>query len=214
VNWAWRFPRLTSPSIQHSHANARVYYLNQIGNEIGVIQPNPDPNDFEGYLLFRVGQVVGPEKVKHISIFEGSTFHTRFDMIKEMFEIRVWSPKVADTIAQDLQIVPLTPGERLILIGNSGGGTVAVESLDLLQQKGIFVNQAILRGSPVMENVLKNVGQVDYITSNFDYWYSVDTNPFDTVKVREHKVNFLGHVPPDVATKKKIVDLIVDLILQ
>jgi len=135
-------------------------------------------------------------------------------MFGEMFEIRTWSPKVSGTISQDLKFNPLSLNERLIIIGNSGGGTVAIESLDQLQQAGIKVNQVILRGSPVHELILRNVDRVDYITSNLDYYYSFDSNPFDQVRVREYKVNFLGHVPPDANTNRRIADLIVELILR
>ena len=119
---------------------------------------------------------------------------------------------MAETISQDLESRPLATNEKLILIGSSGGGTVAVESLDLLQTKGIYVDQVILRGSPVQELILQNVGEVDYITSNFDYYYSVDVNPFDDVTVQKYKMNFWGHVPPNANTSKQIAVLIVNLV--
>jgi hypothetical protein len=106
----------------------------------------------------------------------------------------------------------LSPGEKLTLVGNSGGGTVAIEALDLLEESGIYVDQVILRGSPVKERTLKNVGRVDYITSNADYYYSFDSNPFDGVSVQEHRVDFWGHVMRDNATRIKVADLIVSLI--
>ncbi|MDH7475630.1 MAG: hypothetical protein QHJ74_16745, partial [Anaerolineae bacterium] len=193
---------------------ARMFYLNEIGNIGGnVFLPNPDPVDRQGYILYRVGQVVGPENVKHIPIFKGDVWNTRLEMFGEMFEKRTWSPLVAEEIAQDIQERPLALGERLIIIGSSGGGTVAIESLDLLEEKGIYVDQVILRGSPVQELILRNVGRVDYITSNFDYYYSFDINPFDRVTVSEYRLDFWGHVPPDAGVNKQIADLIVDLIM-
>jgi hypothetical protein len=194
--------------------NARVYYLNSIGNMGGnVFQPNPDPNDEQGYILYRVGKVVGPENVKHIPIYKGSVFNTRIEMFKESFECRIWSPIATNDIVRDIELNPLS-GKKLIIIGGSGGGTVAIESLDLLEEKGIFVDQVILRGSLVREWNLRNVGRVDYITSHFDYYYSFDMNPFDDVDVQEHVLDFWGHVPPTAVIKKQIADLIVDLVTQ
>lgn len=193
--------------------NARIYYLNAIGNgNRGVIQPNSDPSDEQGYILYRLGLIAGPENVTHIPVYTGNAWDTRLEMFGEMYEQRTWSPVVAETIIGDLQDRPLSPGEQLILVGNSGGGTVAIESLDLLEDAGIYVDQVILRGSPVKEFSLKNVGQVDYITSNFDHYYSFDSNPFDAVDVQEHRVDFWGHVIPDNATRIKVAELIVSLI--
>jgi RHS repeat-associated protein len=203
--------------------NARVYYLNAIGSNGIVIQPDPDPVNEQGYTLFRVGQIVGPENVIHIPIFIGNVDVMRIQMLLEMCEVRLWSPVVADAISADLERRPLSPAERLVIIGNSGGGTAAIESLDLLQKKGIFVDQVILRGSPVRESSLKNVGRVDYITAEFyggiipDQYYSFDSNPFDDIQVQEHRIDFEQsppiHTPRATRTKNKIANLIVSLII-
>lgn len=203
--------------------NARVYYLNAIGSNGIVIQPDPDPVNEQGYTLFRVGQIVGPENVIHIPIFIGNVDVMRIQMLLEMCEVRLWSPVVADAISADLERRPLSPAARLVIIGNSGGGTAAIESLDLLQKKGIFVDQVILRGSPVRESSLKNVGRVDYITAEFyggiipDQYYSFDSNPFDDIQVQEHRIDFEQsppiHTPRETRTKNKIANLIVSLII-
>ena len=49
-------------------------------------------------------------------------------------------------------------------------------------------------------SVRQTVGRVDYITSNADYYYSFDSNPFDGVDVQTHRVDFWGHVPPNALT--------------
>jgi hypothetical protein len=195
--------------------NARIYYLNAIGlGNHGVIQPNSDPKDEQGYLLYRLGLAAGSENVIHIPIYKGSVWDTRWEMLGEaLLERRTWSPVVANTIIGDLQDRPLSPGERLILVGNSGGGTIAIESLDLLEDAGIYVDQVILRGSPVQEDSLKNVGSVDYITSHFDHYYSYDSNPNDGVDVQEHQVDFWGHEIPDSSTVVKIANLMISLII-
>jgi hypothetical protein len=93
------------------------------------------------------------------------------------------------------------------------GGVVARQSYYLLQQHGVYVDQLILRGSYVREISLPNVGRVDYITSHFDHWYSFDVNPFDSVSVQEHVVNFRGHVPPTAYNVAEIGDLIINLMV-
>ena len=199
---------------QHSlRTRSRVYYLNAIGNVRGsVFSANSNPADEQGYILHKLGQTVGQANVKHIPIFHGNVFDTRLQMLAEMYEYRIWSPTVASTITQDLTQRPLKRGEKLTLVGNSGGGTIAIESLDLLAEEGIYVDHVILRGSPVHEYTLRNVGRVDYITSNFDYYYSFDINPFDGVSVQSHRLDFWGHVPPNANIRKQIGDLIAGLI--
>ncbi|MGQ0600108.1 MAG: RHS repeat-associated core domain-containing protein [Anaerolineales bacterium] len=212
-------------SSQSRRANARIYYLNSIGlGRKRIIGPSPDVRDEQAYSLYRLGLVAGAGNIKHIPVYYGEgamggTGVTRLQMMGEMAEVRTWSDDVASAIAQDLADNPLSPGQRLVVVGASGGGTVAVESLDLLQDKGIYVDQLILRGSPVKESALVNVGQVDYITGNYyggvvpsDHYYSYDSNPSDGVQVQEHRVDFYGHVPPDNRSRMLVVDLIVSLV--
>jgi len=52
VNYAWRIPVSSVRPTQPSQVNARVYYLNQIGNLRGTIRPNPNPDDLDGYIIF------------------------------------------------------------------------------------------------------------------------------------------------------------------
>ena len=60
----------------------------------------------------------------------------------------------------------------------------------------------------VLELSLRNVGQVDYITSRWDYYYSFDINPLDGIKVREIKLNFYGHKLTSNTVRKQVGDLI------
>jgi RHS repeat-associated protein len=208
--------RVAAESTKSRLVNARVFYLNAIGNLGGnVYQPGPDPDFYEAFILHQVGIFVGPDNVTHIPVYTGGDAGaTRWQMFHEaFFEQRIWSPIVADTIARELEARPLTLGERLVIIGESGGGTIAIEALDLLEERGIFVDQVILRGSLVQEPALKNVGRVDYITSDFDYYYSYDSNPYDAVDVHQHIVHFIGHVPPDTRVKKQVADLIAALVI-
>jgi hypothetical protein len=93
---------------------------------------------------------------------------------------------------------------------------VAAELLDDLAGDGIFVDQLILRGSPVIELNLTNVGEVDYIAAENplnDSYYSIDVNPFDAVQVQEYRIpGLLQHSPGTAELTNKIGSLIVDLI--
>lgn len=162
--------------------------------------------------MYKLQQTVGADNVTHIPIYyEGNS---KLQMLGEMLEVRTWSDDVANTIVQDLADNPLEEGQALVIVGNSGGGTVAVEALDLLAEQGIFVDQLILRGSPVHELWLENVGGVDYITSHNDPYYSVDVNPFDAVEVNEVVLDFEGHVPPTDEARKDVGDTISYLVNQ
>ncbi len=90
---------------------------------------------------------------------------------------------------------------------------MAIEALDLLEEYGIHVDQVILRGSPVQEAALTNVTRVDYITSKFDYYYSYDSNPNDSVVVQQHKVNFWGHTLPTSMVVVDVAELMMSLMV-
>jgi hypothetical protein len=130
-----------------------------------------------------------------------------------------WTDDALRTITDELTNDPLEEEQKLVLVGSSAGGTVAIELLDDLQAEGIYVDQVILRGSPVIEQTLVNVGTVDYIAAENPYtdwkWYSVDVNPFDAVEVQEHRIQGLsGHEPIGQGVMDQIGTLIHDLILR
>ncbi|MCC7361578.1 MAG: hypothetical protein IT317_18985 [Anaerolineales bacterium] len=195
-----------------------MYYLNHIGygSDSGPINPSPNPIMAEGYLVYQLQQAVGAENVSHIPIFTGGTWETRIDMFQEMFEINHdWSSRVVDAIEADQHNSPLEPGQPLVLVGNSGGGTVAIEALDQLAKRGIAVDQVVLRGSPVLEKSLSNVRDVDYITAGpSDYYYSQDSNPFDGVQVQEHRVDMWFHTIPNPQAWKQVGQLIASLVVE
>jgi RHS repeat-associated protein len=109
----------------------RVYYLNQIGygNDTGPIRPSSNPAAGEGYLVYQIERAAGSGSASHIPIFTGGLGETRVDMFEEMFDLNQdWSTHVVGAIESDIRNNPLEPGEELILVGNSGGGTVAIEA--------------------------------------------------------------------------------------
>jgi hypothetical protein len=129
-----------------------------------------------------------------------------------------WTNIALDAISSELENNPLGESEKLVIVGSSAGGTVGAELLDDLKADGIFVDQLILRGSPVVELNLTNVGEVDYITAENpleDHYYSIDVNPFDAVHVQEYRIPGLhDHVPHGFGQMNQIGSLIVDLIMK
>ena len=195
----------------------RIFFLNAIGlgDKPDVFGPDRNPKNWQGYEIQRLSDAAGIGNVQHIPVYWGqcgSTTCSRFSMLGEVAGIRSWSPYVADQIAAALTVRPLTTGEKLILVGESGGGTLAVAALDLLAQKGIYVDQVIARGSPIGKLSITNVGRLDYITTGpRDYYYSVDINPFD-IPVNEHRFGEFRHVPQTYMDKALIGQVMHDLV--
>jgi hypothetical protein len=183
----------------------KIFYVNGLAlhefGEMKLDEINPQANEYT-YLFFRLKLFAG-EDVRHIPVYNtgyDDIWQARYAMYSEALGYRkIFAHQVAETIASEFN--PKTDGE-LIIVGSSAGGTSAIEALDILEEKGIFVDQVILRGSFVSDLYLDNVGQVDYIAAESPFWsdmgnYSIDVNPFDTVTVQEHRIpGFRTHAPP------------------
>ncbi|RMD99057.1 MAG: RHS repeat-associated core domain-containing protein [Bacteroidetes bacterium] len=196
-----------------------VFYLNGLGGEENYPRIEDANNEYI-VLLYVLSLMAGEENVVHIPLFTEPYRQgvSHLDMIGESLGIGADQTQFAvDQISQYLAENPLQPGQRLVLVGSSAGGTVAIEALDLLEERGIFVDQVILRGSPVQELSLGNVGRVDYIAADppmSDWYYSVDINPFDSVTVNEHSIpGFSGHQPQTARQLRQIAGMVVDLII-
>ena len=51
-----------------------------------------------------------------------------------------WTDSALNTITDELTNDPLESGQKLVLVGFSAGGTIAIELLDDLQGEGIYVD--------------------------------------------------------------------------
>jgi hypothetical protein len=201
---------------------ARVFYLNGLGGEgNNYLTPALEENNEYNSSMYWIAQSVGEENLIHVPLFTNpyNKFGAHAEMVEEAFGLnKQWTDKALDMIRSDLENNPLEDGEKLVIIGSSAGGTVAAELLDDLEGDGIFVDQLILRGSPVVELNLMNVNEVDYITAENpleDHYYSIDVNPFDSVQVQEYRIPGLhDHVPHGFDQMNKIGSLIVDLIMK
>jgi hypothetical protein len=202
--------------------------LNAIGlGRKRTIVANNDLRDEQGYEMYKLNSSLGAGKITHISVYygdgskllgidKGSVDWTRLQMFAEMLEKRVWSEHVADSIEKDLKTRPLRVGERIVLLGISGGGTLAVESLELLKSKGITVDQVVLRGSPVHELGFGNFRRLDYITSGTDYYDSFFIALSPRVEIHRHIVDpgAWTHVPQEPKTVRMVADKIAESIAQ
>jgi RHS repeat-associated protein len=201
-----------------SDANVLVFYLNGLGG-------SSEYPRFAGggeyiYTLYALSLLTGSENTVHVPLFTEPYQRgiSHLDMFGEAVGVEPDQTKSAvQFIEQYLEENPLETDQRLVLVGSSAGGTVAIEALKSLEESGIYVDQVILRGSPILELSLGNVGRVDYIAADpprSDRYYSVDINPFDNVDVNQHQVyGMSGHVPETMRQQRQVAGLIVDLII-
>ena len=210
-------PRSSSNS---GNSAPRVFYLNGLGGGENIPPVYSDESEYST-VMYYLSEAVGEENVTHVPVFTDPYVQgpSQLDMFGEALGIDAnWTESALDMITTELTNNPLENGQELVIVGSSAGGTVAIELLDDLQREGIFVDQVILRGSPVMELTLTNVGRVDYITAEIPIsdwkYYSIDINPFDAVIVQEHQVpGLVGHDPTGQGVMSQIGTLIVDLIM-
>ena len=177
-----------------------VFYLNGLGGRVEY--PRVPDGDINNYILYALSLLAGAENVIHVPLFTEAYRRgpSQLDMIGEALGIGPNQTQAAVEFVENYHAAnPLQPGQQLVLVGNSAGGTVAIEALRQLEERGIYVDQVILRGSLVHELSISNVGRVDYIAADppqSDKYYSVDINPFDSVTVNEHQIfGFSGHIP-------------------
>jgi hypothetical protein len=202
-----------------------------------ITNPSPEAANSYIYTVYRLQEAVGAENVHHIPVYgQFRPIKSRVDMLNEA--LGLYKPQTKKAVQQIVETVGenrenLYSDQKLILVGSSAGGTIAIEALDELEKRGIFVDQIILRGSFVREYRLNNVGQIDYIAPDSpedalwwnpwwsDKWnYSRDVNPFDSVSVQQHIVDgFTYHSPADIPdtsqrrlVREQIGNLIVDLL--
>lgn len=197
-----------------------VFYLNGLGGAEGYPRTANTNNEYN-FLLYVLSLMSGEGNVVHIPLFTEPYRRgaSHLDMIGESLGIGADQTQFAvEQIEQYLTEHSLEPGQRLVMVGSSAGGTVAVEALHWLKERGIYVDQVILRGSFIQELSLDNVGQVDYIAADppLSDWrnYSFDINPFDGVTVNEHRVHgFSGHTPQTARQQRQVAGMVVDLII-
>ena len=209
-----------------SSADVRIFYMNGVRQEaFNNIAPEDMGDEYQS-ILHTLNESFGSENVHHIPVFNtgypGGSWEWRLAIWGEAYLWdKPYANRVANTVEQSLDPVPLGPNEKLVLVGSSAGGTAAIEALDILQEKGIFVDHVILRSSAASEWWLSNVGQADYLATNppSGDWlnYSLDINPIDGIDVQQHVISELTDhavaASRDAVTAQEAInELIVDLI--
>ena len=141
----------------------KTYIINGIGND----QKNGPPAYAEE--LARKLRQAGETNVSAIGVYhEQNSFWGKVlgvaQVALEMLNIDVYSDDVYRAIQADLEQNPLAEGEKLTLIGYSGGGQIA---LNVMEDLDGMVDHVILIGTPVAE-MWDSSEDVTLICSNSD----------------------------------------------
>ncbi len=151
----------------------RTYILNGINNSKSEGAPE-NINEFAEELEDK-----GIENVKVIGVYNKTNLATGLIQAgMEMINIGKYADEVAQEILDDLKDNPLADGEKLNLVGYSGGGQIVLNVSELLNEK-VTVDNTVLIGAPVAELTLNNTGKTTMIYAGLDplswnvYWYPV-----------------------------------------
>ena len=83
------------------------------------------------------------------------------------------SDALVDQIIRDLESQPLTPGEKLSLVGHSAGGIIVNNVANAMRARGIPVGNLIMIGTPLFPGSLNAAMPSDVPITNFDDKYDV-----------------------------------------
>ena len=83
------------------------------------------------------------------------------------------SDALVDQIIRDLEGQPLTPGEKLSLVGHSAGGIIVNNVANAMRARGIPVGNLIMIGTPLFPGSLNAAMPSDVPITNFDDKYDV-----------------------------------------
>ncbi len=140
----------------------RTYAINGIRNTSN--QPPKPMVDF----VQSLNRMLGRQEVFNTpGIYNQGTYRDLASVALEMVNVNQYSSQITAYIQSDLKNRPLDPGEKLNLIGYSGGGQIAFNVADKLSGE-YFVNNLITLGSPYSELTRGNIGQVTHFNSFFD----------------------------------------------
>jgi len=141
----------------------RTYVINGINNSNG---KNP-PKAIQDFAK-SVNTELGREEVKLVpGIYNHGLVLDLADVAMEMAHLARGSAEVIEYVRMDLANNPLKSGEKLNLIGYSGGGQVALNVAQNLE--GSYkVDHVVTLGSPIMPLVKSNITRTTHIVSEKD----------------------------------------------
>lgn len=125
----------------------RTYFLNGIGNE-----EETEPPDYAGKFEDEL-TALGEDSVIPISLYNGQSYLAGlicgvFQVALEMLNIDWYTHTVVSKIKEDLKKNPLAEGEKITIVGYSGGGQVALNTMEAMPGQ---IDNVILIGAPVVE---------------------------------------------------------------
>lgn len=177
---------LNNPVIRIDYGGNRSYFINGIGNYEKDDAPGYAKN-FENEL-----EECGGGEVVLIPVYKGQsneilTVVGGLQVVLEMLNFDIYTDMVVNSILTDLAENPLAEGETLNLIGYSGGGQLALNTMEALAAHDIYVDNVVLIGAPVAE-VWYNSTKVSML------WSSKDVLSWNICQgVNTHYVGHLGH---------------------
>lgn len=193
---------------------ARTYFANGINNnkfngmdENGVRKPADYAIEFSN----NVNAVLSRKEVIPVpGIFtSGGTGTGLVEVLNELVNNSQYSDQVSSFIKEDLVNNPLGPGEKVNLIGYSGGGPVmfnVADELDGMQK----IDNLITIGSPAFELTRRNINSVTRVNSQIDFLSAPGRVDFRANRITYPDVthNGKGYYLSDPKVIKDIADIV------
>ena len=153
---------LNNPIFRYDSNGRRTYVINGIGND----EEDDAPEYIKEFCVLLEENDV--DDAKAIPVYTGQSgagiLKGIVQVVLEMCNIDVYTAYAYAYIMADLQEAPLEEGEKLNIIGYSGGGQIALNVAEKIDEK---VDNVILIGTPVME-ILDGSAKVSLLYSYGD----------------------------------------------
>jgi len=109
------------------------------------------------------------------------------DVAREQLNIDAYSSQLARRILNDLKAKPLEKGDKINLMGYSGGAQIVLNAADKLSGR-YKISNAILIGASINELTFSNVDKVSFISGKFDMISGANVRVMYHDKIYTYKV--------------------------
>lgn len=159
-----------NPLIAIDPDGRRTYLSNGINNDNGSTIAPREVRDF----AWCINKILGRDEVVTVpGIYNsGNTAKDVFAVLQEMSGKEVYSDKTTEFIKKDLEKRPLAKNEKLNFVGYSGGSPV-LQNVAKNLNNIIKIDNFITLGSPLDENSKTNINKTTHIISKNDFFYPI-----------------------------------------